>query len=247
VVEALVSVLSADERTRAARFVFARDRRRFVVTRACLRTLLGRLSGDSPAAIQFAYGPHGKPALAPDGSGPAAHFSVSHSEDLALIALGAGQPLGVDLEAVRPIADLEQIATRFFTPAEARTIATVPPAQRTLAFLLCWTRKEAFAKALGGGLSVPLDSYQVACHPGEPARLVDVAGDPTEAARWSVFDLRPTPGFVSAVVVRARPAPPEVTALDVDREVLPSVVPDRSQARAAREPAVALRARGNCT
>jgi 4'-phosphopantetheinyl transferase len=228
VVAALATVLSADEAARAARFVFPRDRRRFVVTRASLRVLLGRCRGVSPAAIRFSYGPNGKPALATDRAAPPVHFSVSHSEDLALVGLFAAGPVGIDVEALRSLPDLGDIARRFFAPAEAQAIAALPAAQHPLAFFLCWTRKEAFSKAQGHGLSVPLDRYRVSCRPGEPARLLDVDGSPSEAARWSVFDLRPAPGFVGAMAVRDRPVPPTVLELDLQRDVLPFLVTEPS-------------------
>src|SRR5262249_42827876 len=112
-------------------------------------------------------------------------------------------PLGVDLEAVRSIPDRVTISSGYFAAAEAASIATVAPHERDLAFFLCWTRKEAFSKALGDGLSLALDRYQVACRPDEPARLLEVDGSTAEAAAWSVYDLRPAPGFVGAIVMRA--------------------------------------------
>lgn len=220
-VTALAAVLSDDERQRAARFVFPRDRRRFVVTRACLRVLLAGPTGQAPAALRFVYTPHGKPLLAPGSTSAPLHFNVSHSQDVAVIALHADAPLGVDVEAVRPLPDMMAIATRFFTPAETETIAAAPPDQRALSFFLCWTRKEAFSKALGDGLSFALDRYQVACRPGDPPRILAVDGSPAAGAEWSVFDLAPGPGFVSAAVTRARPRPPALVRLDAERDVLP--------------------------
>ena len=152
----LATVLSADERERAARFMFARDRRQFTVTRACLRVLLAGCRDERAAAIRFAYAQHGKPSLAPDASRPAVHFSVSHAGNLALIALTGDAPLGIDVEPVRSLPDMFAIASRFFTAAEAQTIAAASPHERDLAFFLCWTRKEAFSKALGDGLTLAL-------------------------------------------------------------------------------------------
>lgn len=229
VVAALGRVLSPDETARATRFVFARDRRRFVVTRASLRVLLGRHLDVPARAIRFAYAAHGKPALAPGSTGAPLHFNVSHSQELALIALAPDAPLGVDVEAVREMRDLADIAARYFTAAEAETIASVPPDERTLAFFLCWTRKEAFAKALGDGLTLALDRYRVACRPGDPARILEIDGDPAAAAAWSVCDLRPAPGFVGAAVGAAIGAAGgdgaarsvHLVQLDVERDVLP--------------------------
>lgn len=220
---ALSEVLSADERARAARFVFDRDRRRFTVTRACLRILLAKCCDVPPATIRFAYGTNGKPSLALDIAKSPVHFNVSHSQDLALIAMARDVALGVDVEAVRPVPDLLDIASRYFTPAEAETIVTAPPHQREVTFFLCWTRKEAVAKSLGDGLSIALDRYRVACRPGEPARILEIDGDPDAARAWSVFDLRPAPGLVGAVAIRAEPRPVSFLWLDVDRDALPCV------------------------
>jgi 4'-phosphopantetheinyl transferase len=217
VVAALAGVLSPDEHARAARFVFPRDRRRFVVTRACLRVLLAPHAGRVPAALAFAYGAHGKPALPCSDLG----FNVSHAGERALIALTRGAALGVDVEALRPLPDLLDLTARYFSRAEARTIAAMPAPRRELAFFLCWTRKEAFVKARGDGLSLPLDRYSVTCTPDEPACLVEVDGSTSEAARWSVIDLRPAPGYVGALAIRAEASPLSLTMLDVERDVVP--------------------------
>ena len=220
-VAVLTQVLTVDERQRADRFVFGRDRRRFVVTRACLRDLLGR-AGDVPAtAIRFEYGVHGKPSLVPDMGRPTLHFNVSHSDELALIVLAADRPVGVDLEAIRPLPDLHDIATRYFAAAETSTIVGMPARERELAFFLCWTRKEAFVKARGEGLTLPLDRFRVSCRPGEPARILDIDGSPAAAAEWSIYDLRPAPGFVGAVVMQDVPRSLSVVHFDFDRATDP--------------------------
>jgi len=220
-VTALAGILSVDELERAGRFVFERDRRRFIVTRACLRVLLSGYSGVPAAAIRFGYGPNGKPLLASRTPSSLVHFNVSHSADLALIALACEVPLGVDVEAIRSVADLLDIASRYFTAAEARTIASVPLQERDHAFFLCWTRKEAFAKALGDGLSLSLDRYRVSCRPGEPAEILEIDGSRAAAREWSVLDLRPAPQFVGAIVMRAPAGPPYLLPLDLDQHVLP--------------------------
>jgi len=176
IVAALAEALSKDERQRAARFVFPDARRRFVVTRGCLRRILGCFCSLPASAVRFDYTPLGKPSLAIETTRMPVHFNVSHSRDLALIAIAFDLPLGVDVEAVRPMPDRVTISSRYFTAGEAAAIAAVAPHERDLAFFLCWTRKEAFSKALGDGLSLALDRYH---------------------------DLRPAPGFVGAVVMRA--------------------------------------------
>ena len=197
-VAALAGLLSAEEMDRAARFVFERDRRRYIVARAALRQLIARYVGRAPDSVPFRYGKFGKPRL--DGrSGPA--FNVSHSEECALIAVSRRGALGVDIEAIRELRDAEDIATRFFAPGEVARLMALPAAVRTGAFFTCWTRKEAYLKALGSGLAKPLDAFEVTFGAGEPPRLT-VLGDREETARWTVHDLRPVDGFAAALVTR---------------------------------------------
>jgi 4'-phosphopantetheinyl transferase len=218
-VQALAAVLSADERERAARFVFARDRRRFIAARAALRVLLA--DGGPPAALRFAYSEHGKPSLVAEPGRPTLHFNLSHTGDVAVVAVTADGPLGVDVETVRALPEAPAIAARFFTAGETESIMTAPLAERDLAFFLCWTRKEAFAKALGDGLSLSLDRYRVSCRPGAPARIEEVDGSAAAGAEWSVYDLRPAPGVVGAVVMRGAPRPLRLRRLDLAADVLP--------------------------
>ena len=217
-VDRLEAVLAADERERAARFVFGRDRRRFVVARACLRALLARACGLPARDIRFHYGPHGKPALDLPGAEDATHFNVSHSGDLALIGLTRDAPLGIDVEMVRPLPDLLALATRYFSPGEASAIREASPGQRELTFFLCWTRKEAFVKATGDGLALRLDRYRVACRPGEPARILDIDGSSAAAAEWTVYDLAPRPGYVGAVVMRGAPRRVSLNRFELDAD-----------------------------
>jgi 4'-phosphopantetheinyl transferase len=153
----LRALLSDDERTRADRFHFDVDRQRFVVGRARLRLLLARYLEVPPARIAFDYGAQGKPFV----DGAEIHFNVSHSRGIALYALARRRRLGVDVEWLRPDIDCATLATRFFAPAEAARLAALGPAERLAGFFAYWTCKEAFVKALGGGLSIPLDEFEV--------------------------------------------------------------------------------------
>jgi 4'-phosphopantetheinyl transferase len=222
---ALRLLLAADELARADRFRFDRHRRRFAVGRGRLRELLGGYLGVAPAVLAFGYGEKGKPVLAgpPAAVGGGLAFNLSNSHELALVAVAAGgEPrggagadpgggaapgarpaieLGVDVEHLRPMPDALAIAERYFSPAERRVLAAVPAAQRDEAFFNCWTRKEAYLKAIGDGLSVPLDRFDVTLAPGQPARFLALDGDPGRAARWSLFHLRPAPGYVGALAV----------------------------------------------
>lgn len=211
-VEQLSTLLSQDEAARAARFHFERDRRRYIVGRGLLRTILGQYLKVAPAHLQFRYGPHGKPALesgalSSPGRGVSKdaglHFNLAHSNEIALYGLARDHELGVDVEYIRPIPDLEQIVERFFAVQERDTLRTLPPEARPAAFYNGWTRKEAYLKALGDGLARPLDGFTVSLAPGEPARLLEVAGHPPEAARWFMHAPALMTGYIGAVVAPA--------------------------------------------
>lgn len=199
-VEKLLDTLAPDERQRAQRFHFEHDRLRFVVARGVLRDILGRYLRRPPELIRFAYNEYGKPALAEDES--VIRFNVSHSQDAALYACTLGREVGVDIEFLRDDFASLEIAERFFSEAEMRALGSLPTHLQTQAFFNCWTRKEAYIKALGEGLSHPLDCFAVSLKPQEPARLISTDKDPSEAARWAIIDLNPFRGYAAAVAVR---------------------------------------------
>lgn len=198
VVAALHALLRPDEQERAARFHFERHRRQFIVARGVLRTLLGDYLGLAATAVSFTYTSHGRP----DVAGTALSFNISHSGELALMAFGWRRVLGVDVEEVRELSDAPGIAERFFAPREVAVFRQVPLAQQSEAFFNCWTRKEAFIKAIGEGLSHPLDRFEVTLRPGEPARLLTVDGSAAEAARWRLVAIDPGPGYIGALIGR---------------------------------------------
>lgn len=194
-------VLAADEKERAARFRLDRLRHSFVITRGVLRCLLARYANLHPAGIRFACGPKGKPALA---SAAGIEFNATHSGGSALFAFAKGCHVGVDLELMRPITGAQDIAERFFCPEEAAEIGSLPPAERERAFFRCWTRKEAYLKAVGDGLSAPLNGFRVTLRPGEPARVVHIAHDTYAAQAWTLDDLGPAAGYLAALAYRDR-------------------------------------------
>ncbi len=200
----LARLLSVDERARAARFHFERDRTRFTVGRGLLRVILGRYLAVDPARLTFRYGSRGKPSLDGTLSGYDLRFNLAHSQGMALYALAACREIGVDVECIRPVLDAEQIAERFFSAREAAAFRALPPGLRSEAFFSCWTRKEAYLKATGDGLARPLDTFDVSLLPGEPARLQRVAGDRVEASRWSLEALAPAVSCVGALAVEGR-------------------------------------------
>jgi 4'-phosphopantetheinyl transferase len=198
-VRSLWDTLTADERQRAERYIFEKDRTHFVVARGLLRVLLGRYLRQEPQSLRFTYGPHGKPVLATDTGGGALGFNVSHSHGLALYAVTRGREVGVDVERIRPEVAQEKIAERFFSPREVTVLRALPTPLQATAFFACWTRKEAYIKAKGEGLALPLDQFDVSLAPGEPAALLRTAWDPQEAACWALQDLAPAPGYRAAV------------------------------------------------
>lgn len=197
-VRASASLLSSAERERASRFAFVRDACRFIVGRARLRQLLGAKLGKRPEAVRLVYGTHGKPALADAGQAPL-HFTLSHCDDLAVYALSSGGEVGIDVEAVTPLPDADLIVSHFFSPREQAAYRALDRSDRPLGFFHCWTRKEAFIKALGGGLSHPLDSFDVSLAPGAPAELLRHAPEPGDGRRWRLDSFVPAPGFVAAI------------------------------------------------
>jgi 4'-phosphopantetheinyl transferase len=196
--------LSADERARAERFRFDRDRHRFVACRARLRELLGGSLEVAPEQVAFDYGPHGKPVLAGKLGASGLRFNLSHAGERAAVALAYGCEVGVDIEQVGALPDAAQLAERFFAAAEIRALRELEPTDRIAGFFRCWTRKEAYLKALGDGLGRPLDGFAVSVGADEPARLVHVSGDPRESDRWTLHALAPDAAFVGAVAVEGR-------------------------------------------
>jgi 4'-phosphopantetheinyl transferase len=200
-VEKLSGYLTADERHRADRFHFERDREHFIVARGILRDILGRYVDVEPGHLRFCYGKYGKPGLSTDPGTDPIRFNVSHSKGLALFAVTYGREVGVDVEWIRPGLIEEQIPERFFSANEVRVLRSLPRELQTEAFFNCWTRKEAYIKAKGEGLSMPLDCFDVSLAPGEAAALLSTRGDADEASRWSLSELDVAPGFAAALVV----------------------------------------------
>jgi 4'-phosphopantetheinyl transferase len=198
--QSLKQTLSADERARAERFYFQKDRERFIVSRGLLRVILGRYLDMEPSQLQICYTSHGKPALARESGWDVLRFNVSHCQGLALYAITRGREVGVDLERLRTDFTAEQIANRFFSPREVAALRALPPNVRQAAFFTYWTLKESYIKARGEGLMLPLNKFDVVLVPGEPPTL-NTKGDPQEASRWSLRKLAAGPGYVAALAV----------------------------------------------
>jgi 4'-phosphopantetheinyl transferase len=204
------SILSTDETERAARFHFDRDRDHFIVAHSSLRAILSRYIHREPHELEFSTNEYGKPTFLSDTK---IEFNISHSGEYALIAVARARKVGIDVERIRRDVEFESLAQRYFSPKEVAELMSLPSEQKPIAFYIGWTRKEAYIKAQGFGLSLPLGSFDVSLN--EPVALRATRPDPREAARWNLFSLDVAPGYAGALVVesdipnawmRARPA-----------------------------------------
>ena len=202
-VTALYETLSPDEQVRAQKIRYADDTRRYVVARGVLRTILASYTGLSPNELKFDYSAFGKPRLGAgiDRRAASLTFNLSHSGELALYAIGLRRQIGVDIEQLRPQIAEERIAEHYFSPQEVQALRQLPPDEQVSAFFRCWTRKEAYIKARGEGLSVPLNSFDVTLRSDEPATLLSVVGKRDEASRWSLHAVDVAPGYEAALAV----------------------------------------------
>ena len=197
-------LLSSDEVQRADRFYFDRDRVRFTVARAAMREILGYYAGLAPQHLRFSYGSKGKPELSGGLQESRIRFNLAHSLELALLAVTHGLTVGVDIERVKSDFVTDDIAEHSFSASELQALRSLPTGQRIEAFFSCWTRKEAYIKALGEGLSLPLDSFAVAFVPGIRAELLHVKANPAEVERWSMYDIAVKEGYKAALVVEGK-------------------------------------------
>lgn len=196
--EELAQSLSDDEWHRANRFHLERDRNRFIAGRGTLREILAVLFELDPASLVFSRGEFGKPQIAAPAAARSLHFNLAHSDAIAVYAI-AKHELGVDVERIRPMDDAEQIASRFFSQREKDCLVALPAEQRREAFFNCWTRKEAYLKAIGSGLDDCLDQIEVSLAPGEVAELLGV---PNGSRPWRLHSLTPAPEFVGALAIQ---------------------------------------------
>jgi len=204
-VDRLVCTISIDERARAARLFFEEDRKRFIVRHGILRMILGYYLGVEARGLPFCYGKNGKPRLADTFRKGTVAFSMSSSKGLALYGFTRNREIGVDVECVRDIPEMDKIIALIFSAREAQVYRALPEHLKKEAFFVCWTRKEAFVKASGDGLSGPLRRCELTVDPGERAsRLLRINGDSRSACRWSIHDLKPASGFTAAIAAEGR-------------------------------------------
>ena len=194
------STLSPDELARADRFHFAKDRNHYVVARGMLRALLGDYLHLDPRKLEFSYGPYGKPELSGAGATSGASFNLAHSGGLAAFAISRRRKLGIDVERIQAESAGEDIARRYFSAREVGDLQALPPEEKIAGFFRCWTRKEAYLKALGTGLQTPLDGFSVSLLPGQSAAFLNgVERD------WCLEAFEPAKGYAGAVVYSGQP------------------------------------------
>jgi 4'-phosphopantetheinyl transferase len=199
----LLGVLSDEERDRARRFRFDHLQQQYTIAHGALRVLLGRYLSVAPDRLRFDEGSQGKPQLTVSPGPPAAiRFNLSHSNDLAVVAVAADRDIGVDIEALRPVPEMEEIARRYFSEQEAIDLMRSGGDAREQNFFRIWTRKEAFIKAIGEGLSCPLDSFAVSVDRDEAARVIQLHGDADAARAWQLHAFQPAPRYAGALAYR---------------------------------------------
>lgn len=202
----LLRSLSEDELYRAYRFRFPRDRARFIAARGILREILGRYLHTPPERVRFGYNAYGKPELLDAEERERVRFNLSHAGRMALFAFAPEREVGIDVETLRGDLAVEDMAAEFFSRSEVQTLLTLPAGVRTRAFYNCWTRKEAYIKARGMGLSLPLGSFDVSLAPSEPAVLLATRGDERDASRWSLREIDVGAAHVAALVFEGNDA-----------------------------------------
>ncbi|NES25695.1 MAG: 4'-phosphopantetheinyl transferase superfamily protein, partial [Symploca sp. SIO3E6] len=212
-IQQLADTLSTDEQQRADRFYFDKDKKHFIAGRGFLRMILARYLDLEPVQLKFAYSSRGKPALGNTSLGGTIDFNLSHSQGMALYAVTLNRQIGIDLEYIRSVSDVEQLAKRFFSPRESAVISSLPPEQKQEEFFKAWTGKEAYLKATGDGLA-GLEKVEISLIPGEPVALQSIQGNQQAAADWCLSPLEPAPGYLAAVAVKGHDW--NFTMLDID-------------------------------
>jgi 4'-phosphopantetheinyl transferase len=198
-IESLRGILSADELARAAKFHFEKDQKKFIVTRGVLRTILGRYLGNKPDELRFEYTSFGKPLLATDRGHGAITFNLSHSDEIALVAVTRSRRIGIDVERIRHNIDVGQIANRFFSSDEIRSLDKLQVTDRPELFFQYWVRKEALIKAMGEGLSFPMEQCDVSSINGMFLSPTKLSVENKEGSCWHVQDLFPGDGYAAAI------------------------------------------------
>jgi 4'-phosphopantetheinyl transferase len=226
------ALLSADERARQARFRFAGDQRRFLVTRALVRTVLSRYAAVRPEEWAFSDGPRGRPAISAPGTAATLEFNISHSADLVMLGITSGRTLGIDTESIEAReADIDGL-NRYFAPEESAALLSLPPSARRRRFFELWTLKESYLKARGMGLAIALDAFRFELT-GERGLTLHMRLDLDDSpARWRLWQLALRSDYLAAVcAARGADVPPSITVREIvplAREKIVDIAPSRS-------------------
>jgi len=202
--EQLKQCLSQDELEHASRYYFEKDKKYYITSRGILRKILSNYLTMKPEKIKFSYNPYGKPYLCNKFHTKNFNFNLSHSGDLALYIFSANFDVGIDLEKFQLIEGFIDIAMQFFSPNEFLKLKSIPHDQQLTAFFKCWTRKEAFIKAIGNGLSHPLDQFEVTLAPNETAMFVNIISKSTAASEWSLYSFTPKPNYEASFAFKGK-------------------------------------------
>ena len=197
-IKILSQKLSSDEDKRARCFYFERDKNRYIIGRGVLRTIISGYIGVEASQLQFCYGKHGKPYLENNCNNPKLYFNMSHSDNLALYAFSCNRKVGIDIERIRDLPDMEQLAECSFSYNDKIVFHTMPGDMKRKVFFECWARKEAYLKGVGEGLWQQLDSFDVLSKTGDPANLLTIGENSQKTTKWYVQDLSPAFGFAAA-------------------------------------------------
>jgi 4'-phosphopantetheinyl transferase len=198
------ALLSRDEAARARRFKVPNKRREYIISRGLLRRILGHALRSDPAMLEFRYGEHDKPYLVRPPGNVNVNFNISHSHEQTLIAVTLDHALGIDIEHVRPDVQFRQLARRFFSAQEARALEACSEAALPRAFYACWTRKEAFVKALGDGISFGLQEFSVSVDPLDETVTLTTHWDPDEAGKWTLINIPAGEDYIAALAIEGK-------------------------------------------
>ena len=199
--DAFFSLLSSDEKASAERFYFETDRNRFIVGRGLLRTFIAGYVDIKPSQVEFAYGNFGKPGLSLGTGNKNLEFNLSHSKDLALYSFNLKRRVGIDIEDIRPMPDMDDFAEKFFSPREAELLNSLSGEKKSEVFFTLWTCKEAFLKAHGSGLMFPLSHVEISLDAEGAAKIAAIDGDSNQASRWRLESFSPVAGYRASLVV----------------------------------------------
>ena len=204
VTTSLTHLLDPQETLRAYRFHFDHDQRHFIVAHGVMRVILGAYCHLPPQMLRFDTNRFGKPYLFHTLLSPNLRFNLSHTQDHALLAITIGYEVGVDIEYIKPLSDIDMIAQQYFSHSERESLLTLADHDKMHAFYTCWSRKEAFIKALGLGLALPLDHFTVSLVPEDTAKIIHVVHNQSALQRWFLYDLPPIPHCATALATRGK-------------------------------------------